>query len=568
MVNMKHMMFWVYGIFALCFLAVGMFYFVAQREKERQAVTFFSSAFKSQGVVTSATVRGKSYDISQGDVISSGKPVPAHEAYKALRIAYARELARQSPFLALPATNPDEVDMVTRELERVANKLADVQKTTPKKRDVRDALYPTAFLHAAASLERARQAFVGSGSDGDGERYQDAMGATIAAFKQDLARHRAAFLRNVPVNAAYYQVFGGTMTRESILASMDRLSRGIEHTEERVAARQRCLAGSVTSCDGADLVMQGIEVPAVNHRSIAAAHLHDILSLYTAATGKPYTDGPVYELSASACTANLDAPPLFSMIVRAKDDNTLGPEFVGDILFTPSATYDQTPFFRYYLDNNVQYVFFPVMEFYKCENMLDDFSRVFHMSFVQNAAATYRFSQYAPPSLSEKMRALESAIAPGPEKVIQESDTLEYVALSMRVVQEKPDVPPAARNILFDLALATQTKTAGFENFIRRVVQDQAQDVGLMRNKIPVEIGADYLFYVRSGLYSFLQGSSASLTGKQSVQSGDAAESKRWPFVTYTELQREVPRQQIEHDMKFFITTHRNANGAVTDIIP
>src|SRR3989344_2192157 len=540
------------------------------KQREAAASVFFAAVLRQEHIRERIVVDEVAYTVSDGEVTREDhKTTTARETFDALRIAYALMLAQRSPLLAVPGTDPEKLDQAVTLLAKVALELASIQKDNPGKEAVESSLYPIDFLRSLASLERARRTFIQTGSDADESRYEDAAKITVHMFEKDLRLHKAAFTHIVPQDAVAYHVFGGTMTRETLINSMDALMRGIQGTSAALEKQRVCISGTVDACDTSRLKLR---VPALTpvlpsdtDSPNATVFMQEMRSSYARATGNTsYVTGPVFKLVSSACMDNFDTPLLFVVQDRRKGvDATITLEFVGDILFVPTASYKDIPYYRYFADNHVPYAYFPIWEHYKCPEIALDTARVFWTGTIRDAAQAERFSQYAIGSDAATLRVLEARLAYPPLGIVRESDAREYIARALHALSQGSDTPPRIMQTLQDISLANEYGTTRFEQFIRRLTRDEEANIGLMRANVPVALGAEYLFYIRSGFFSLFLGTNPSVAGVQRPPVDSTKPSSEIPFVRYTILSVNVPQAELVRDMAFFFETHRKAKRRI-----
>ncbi len=552
-------------LFLIVVLAVSAAALDAERTKTQKAASlFFSTALEEQHISATVVVSGISYSVKDGDVESAGGSVAGKERFDALRTAYALALAQRSPLLAVPGTDPEKLDRAVTALADVASSLAEIQKNRSNKDAVRSSLYPIDFLRSLAKLERLRETFISTGADVDEALYRQAAKEAVYAFKKDLLLHKAAFTRIVPEEAVAYQVFEGTMTRESLVRSMDALLRGIRETAATLDKQSACISGSVSACDSSRLALPGpATTPATPDAAVKNTYpfLDEIRSSYSRSMENPaYLKKPVFELMDSVCMNNFDAPFLFFLRTKKKSaDGIVTPEFMGDILFVPAAPYKDMPFYRYFGENKIAYVYFPLWEHYKCPEIALDTARIFGTKAVLDAAQTERFSEYAEGPDAATLRELETRLINPSAGIVRERDARAYVDGALRVLSAKQNVPPRIIEALLDLSLAHQYGTTSFDQFINKIAGDELANIGLLRTNVPVELEAKYLFYVRSGFFSLFQGTNRSITGVQPPPVERAGSTSGSPFVRYTVLRKTIPQAELVRDMTFFFVMHRKA---------
>jgi hypothetical protein len=140
---------------------------------------------------------------------------------------------------------------------------------------------------------------------------------------------------------------------------------------------------------------------------------------------------------------------------------------------------------------------------------------------------------------------------------LDEAEAIRYVAAASDLFPGTAATGTANR--YRDATLAFIDNSSRFDLFIKRVVDDESANLGLERADVPVEMSAQYLFYVRSGFFGLFMGGNPSVAGMQRppVLSGDPG--KR-PFVSYSSLRARLSADELERNMAFFFGIHRGVH--------
>src|SRR3989344_2589043 len=105
---------------------IGMYVLDAKREK---GIAFFSGALAAANVSEKVFVRSATYFMKNGVVTDdAGTLADAREQFDALRIAYAKTVARRSPIFGMSGTDPEE-------LEKWVYALSDIRKALANKQE-------------------------------------------------------------------------------------------------------------------------------------------------------------------------------------------------------------------------------------------------------------------------------------------------------------------------------------------------------------------------------------------------------------------------------------------------
>lgn len=530
----------------------------------RPQIDFFSAALKKHSAVEQVWVHDKLFTVIDGNVTSGGNAVSPRDTFDALRLTYAVTMARRQPLFVIPEVNPYDLDKTTDELAATRERLASIQQNWSDARSVRNDLYPIDFLRALAARERARLQFIASGSDTDELAYARSRNDVVKTYIHDLDAFEDSFKRIVPQNAATYQVFEGAVTHDSILASIARMRAGFAENNALLEKRDRCIAGEISFCNPeAELNVPLPSIATSSTRIVSPLIADEISSALDAATGKSgYLEGQKIELTNSVCLKQMNIDPVFTLVERDQSARTeLGPEFVGDAMFIPSARYPSIPYYKFYGDKQVRYVYFPIFETYKCPELVTDISGVIHSSLVRQASLSIQFSRYANGSRDNELRKGEHNLATLLR--IRQSDALTYVRDVILSQGLQRRVPRDDMNRAYDLALAANNATAGLTQFIRRTLKDEAANLGLLQEGVPVEMDAEYLFYVRSGYFSLFQATNPSVSGMQTPPVDPTQESNEAPFLLYSDLRETVSKTELARDIGVFFQLHKTASLSV-----
>lgn len=551
-------------IASIAMIALGLG--AAQTSRDKNASLFYARALEVNQVREHVSVRGTRYVVDGATVSSdAASAVPESEALAARRLAYALTLAKRQPLMAIPGTDPDELDAVLETMDMVARELGGLQSDREHALLIEEALYPTDFLRAMTDLERARSRFIEKGTDDSWNDYDAALLSAFSAFDRDLFEHERAFRRIVPVHAAPYQVFGGVITRDRIIESFGALRSGARERAAQNRQRTTCLRGHIGACDMYDLSEPALVMRSPSADAATQPYITEIRSAYATATRQPaFQGGPVYRLADSVCLSDRGVPPLFSVQERRRGvPESLTVEFIGDIFFLPARSVEGSAYHSYFDDNDVRYIYFPLWEHYKCPQLVSDTSRVFQMMQIRDLARTTPISSSISRSAQgDDVRSTESVVATGRDGVVYETDTVRYLDAARRALastENRPDLEETVRG----LVLADRYRSVRLDLFARRVIADEAVNIGLMQKGVPVELDAKYLFYVQSGFFSLFLGNNPSVVGMQEPPYVEDTSERPSPFVTFSGLRSTESYASLVHDMSFFFGLHNRASTAI-----
>lgn len=534
---------------ALCSSTLGPFF-------SHNADNYFAQALKEVRAHERVMIDGVAYTVRDGAVMTEAADSAVDDA-RALRLAYAKLLATYSPPIALAGTDPDALELAVRDLRAIQERLALIQPTTDDEAFVREGLYPIAFLESAARLERARLAFIESGSDTDFSRYRAALYEAADTYESGIARFRIAFTSAVPRTAPDYAGTDVVMSRASVLAQLDQLEEGMRRTQHLIGQRDRCIAGITAFCSPSDI--RAAQFPdSESSAAPLASVIRDVRNLFAEAGGMTaITDGPVYTLSDPACAAQPGTTPAFVLFKYASPVDLPPYERIYDVSdarFTRSEPYRALPFFEYFSTRGISYVHNPWFTYYKCLRIGSDYGTILAMRRVREAALGAAPQTDAPADMREAARALGRA-------AVDESDVRTYLRL-MRSMPRGEAVSTPTPSQIEGLTLALLNRSADFDRAIQLIVHTEDINIRLSTQGLPVDLDAPYLFLVRSGFFLLFLGDNPSVAGTQQIaMKSSAGLSADIPFVYYASLRDQDARAEIFHDLAFDLSMHHSPNS-------
>lgn len=503
----------------------------AARAQEK-AVLFFSSTLRENNIIETISVEGMRYEVVDGTVASEHGQLSDFERYRALRVGYALALARRSPLLGIAGVDPDNLEKSVRELASSTRALANMQKNPRDVALVRDSLYPLDFLKQLASLERARQRFVASGSDTDERVYELSMETTIAAGRTDAERLLHG-LKDVAGDPPFrFMTLGGMITKEAILSSAEIVVSRFSEIETASRARIRCLGGSILSCDKRD-VMLSIPEP---EKSIGEA---PYIALRTGAALDLAKDNVRPVLSKSVCLAEEPGPYVFEY-GDLRGVSRMPLRYASEGYFMPTKD-TIWPLLAHVRDGfNIDYMPMNPIGFYQCPDVLMDIGSVYGVLGAVRFAQSYTYASH------ERTRLLSST-------TYRDSDAIAYLGAAAREISSNGLAESDAT--LRDLETVLnmwQERNGGLDVLVSLIASVNNYDIKLSARGVPFDLRARTLFLSHSAFPSLFLAMSPS-AGVSSVTLRETTStdltSIHANIISYTELVRTVPREKIMHDL-------------------
>ncbi len=516
--------------------------------------TYFSESLGNARVSERVMIDDTQYVVEGGTIIADRRDSMIDDL-RILRIAYAKMLAKHSPLIALAGTDPDDLEHAIEELRSARERLSDIQTSALHRTLVREDLYPVAFLESLARLERARLSFVESGNEADLARYQTFLREAADAYLGDIARFRLAFSVAVPRDVPEFAGTDVVVSRDAVLRQLSRLESGMRSTRLLVAKRERCVAGITSFCSNTEIApIQVSRSTAPSDAPVSA--IRDVRALFAATAHAPsIAEGPIYRLSDPACSiAPGVTPALVPFMYHSPVDRSPYERIfdVRDARFTPSEPYADLPFYAYFKDRDIAYVHNPSFTFYKCMRLGHDYGTAFAMQRVRGSAEKTPLSMHATASLADKVRVLENNLL---SAAVEESDVREYVRIAQNISAENL-LPHEESAAYAEVALMLNNRSAEFDKAVQLVARTEDINARLFERGVPVDLGAPYLFLIRSGVFLLFLGDNPSAVGAQSIAMRPSSTVPSTPFEFFSQTSDPARRAQMSHDLAFDLSLH------------
>ncbi len=540
-------------------VAVGTF-FAFDWYRQQSASIFYSNALRDARTSENVSVENREYSVVNGIVTPDDKNSP-----NALKLAYAKTMARRSPFFALPEINLDDFEYAVAELEKTQEKLANLQKTRREKILVGSSLYPTQFLKALSETERARRQFLDSGSESDMWSYQAKEKKTLFVYRQSLKRFRDAFDAVIPVGSRRYAMADVITDRQSILDSIDKLLGKADKISSLINDRLQCLKGNSTTCKNTDLRLPILKLEdsgAISNTSLDLSE--DVRRILYAATGNhKMLEGPLVALSESSCLPGYVGGSLFIFQTGDPKDGTDHfnlPRFVGDIRFIKSGE-QPDPFSRYFRANGVEFLISNPFVYYKCLQSRTDHSKLFATRAISEFASQSPISEYMKGPDGNQLRVLEQLLFPT-NKVIRESDAVRYLSIA-GTLSTAGKLPKDISNKIASLILAAKTPTNGFAEEIRRISVFENLNMKLTSIGLNLDFSATRLFLTQSAFFPLFLANNILNKDEISVLfQSNTIPAEKQPYIFYSSLPKtQMLRNELIHDIGFYAQLHPHMQG-------
>lgn len=470
------------------------------REHSRVAAIYYAKELAQAQTVENVVVSGNTYTVEHGLVLKAGRPIGGPLAWRAQKLAYQVTLARRDPLLAIPGTDPDALTTQLNRLELAQKTLADAQ-TSPANAALIANLYPTAFLHSVAMLERIRQRLLAHPTEEVARIYNKALLKTASLRSANLNAFTDAFAQATGNNVTVAQ-FGGLISKNTQLRVLFGLQDDAVAVEQEALRRARCTTGSVDFCEA----IQAATLP--NTEPFIAkpdALTQEIAWLWNQTYGTT-TPRTIVLIPSSACVA-APGPHRLTLSTRQLDGTPVRTLSYADTIFFVDTSTLPLPFWDY-ARNELGISYAPVTPFsyYSCPRIGIDFG---------TALATERIDAF---------------------------------------VKTQPQPGIQTEHALQELALMFKKRTAGLEYIVADIVHVIQVGTSKPRDEW-VDISARYEFLTHSAFPTFFRIGASSDTIFESLYAQDAGatEGLTSQLVPYDIARQLVGRQALIEDMAAYL---------------
>jgi len=480
--------------------------------------------------------------------------LPADATLKDKVLAYARALAQNDPLVALPGTDIRAFGTNASLFPQLMQTLYAEDKTQPHA-DLLYSLYPADFLTQLAKTEAARRQFVQSGTAADEAAYYQAAENMFAAYYQDVARFRAAFLQVIPASSGKFATDGDIVSRSQILVGLETLSKKMRVTQEAFTLREVCARGDTTACPPITKPTAAVTSEiAIAPQELAQAK--EVRAMLASAHEEPHiASEPMYLLPSTACAKNMQGAPLFSFYTPQGESHYSGafPIYIGNIRFQSLATTTANASFVAFsnaLSKHITYLYDSPMLHYSCPELAQDSGKLFLMREVYAFAQSQKLSTYATTTADrEALAALEQPDM----QVVAEHTVTEYLATAATL-----SLPDALQNTIQNFVLAYTNNSEHFEANLGELLNDELSNSALLTRDWPVDLDVPYLFFVRSSFSMLLLADNQSAMGEiPKLFPPNTIPKEQTPFLYFSELSHtQSTLAQIVHDIHYFYEAH------------
>ena len=529
-------------------ILLGLFYI------QNKTAQFYSRALSEARASELVSLEGIAYRVSYGVAYRNDAPISNRAAYRALRLAYEKTMARRNPLIAIVGPTSENLLLAIGELKKSEQEIETTQQN-PDDAALIQGLYPDAFLSAAAELEKARLTFLESGTEHDASRYREALGRAIAAYQKDLKDFKHAFAKAVPSSIGILVNEREIVSREDVLTALDALGAGMIRTSTFARARLLCVRGLAVFCKDTDLSFASLPLPPDRTLSDTERALtKDVRLLYLSAGVPIAKDAPSIELSSSACSRE-DSPPVFVLHDTAqKGVSGTRPLFLGDIRFLQSDEHTNVPFFRYFAERGVRYIPSSPLSYYKCARIGSDWGMIYAVEATRKFSQDFPLSAYATGETGAELLRIEQALS---SEIVREAEAIAYVRAAQRLTQEV-DLPYETTGAIASLSLQIANKSAGFDQLLLKIAYSETRNEELAGAvALPIPYGPLYHFYPRAPFLALFLGNNSLEIGSERDFFAPYTQDANEPYIFYSSLPKTAAMwKKLVHDVRNYRRLH------------
>lgn len=542
---------WVIGWIVACLAATGAaeayIYISYARTAQAVGTPYFAAELEARSVAADVIVGHMTYHVERGVAVARGSRGNIRDTSVALRIAYAREIAIRSPILDMEGTDPSRLSEAADELAKVSEGLAKLQKSPRDKALVKRALYPTAFLHALAELERARKKFIASGRDVDEAAYAAQLKKTIRVGQENLGAFERAYTLAVDSESTRYATLGGIVTKESSLAALREIGLGFDRVSKRAYAREQCMQGELSKCNAQDLAIQQPRAITMRVPTEVPALVRQVLALHVDAGLSHYKDVPIVALSRSACINSFTPPYYFGVQTYPQSTDYPRVRFVGDFMFYPITRSDAAPLDPF-STRGASYLPYMATAYYSCPEGARDTARVRVVIFLSKLAFA-------------ETRSILRANTPENAYIASEADASRYLIEMLPSAFDPVHGDDRwTQNVVRNVYLMWKDNSAWFDAIVEEIAVFGKTELRMKEAGIPIDTSMSFLFSSRSGFYDlFLAHNPSAGSGESSPYASGERNPFLEQFLKWSDTRSTIPRADILNGLRVYMSVHKPA---------
>lgn len=528
------------------FLVVGWYY---TNTSQNTAIAFYKESLRETASQESVTYDNSVFTVTNGE-IESEITLDTSTTFNVLRTAFAKTQSRRSPVYALAGTNLDALQQGMQELSQVQKGLAYIQNSRLEKHAVAHHLYPIQTLKALTDTERARREFLESGATADARTYMRLLKNTARVMEIETERFLRAYKRIVPRDAPTYVTEQHEVTRENSIQTIESLRKRTQANAATVSERSECFNGNIRSCDVHSLQLPSVEstvrVQEYTENSTVESFYNALVSFNSESHLFEREYSPRVMLVESSCL-NSEIAPVFDI---RKEKKSSGIFEIDDVRMLRTSTFQEIPFFAYFVDAGIEYTPVSPLHHYTCMSLDKDIGAVYA------TRSTVVLSKNSPLSTydnSEEIAELEARLR---QRVVYEHDARKYIQYGLALATEH-QLPTELANTIVDVALQLQNNSAGMEFLVHGVAATERRNMNLWDKKIPVNLESEHLFFSRNGFTSLSMHGNQSFGPRERLFTRIKIAKHDTPYVYVRDMVRDgVSVMEIAEDVYSYSLFH------------
>ena len=510
---------------------------------------FFSQSLETHNISEKVYINNTPYFVELGVVRDGdGNLVKGKRETKALILAYSKTAAKRNPLFSIAGTDMDLFSDAVAFLKQARTQLASLQNKKEGEL-IEDSLFPIHFLQSVNEAERARRAFLESGSDVDARMYESSLKKVAEAYINDADAFIETFDKIVPKDAPTFATSRRIVGRDDVRKNVEILKGRVREMYVESVRREKCFYHSVFACKSQVLQLPDIRIPADITVSEEDKRNARAVLMAQDEAGRPIEKGQIILLSKSICINPAKTKPFFTTRLRPSSSMpTIAP--VGNIRFIDLEKIDSIDFTHYYRERGYRYVLAEEFNHYNCLGIDEDSGIIFALQAVVDYVRDFPLSTYAQGELKEALTDLEGRLW---DDFVTETDVLLYLSHAYELVHSGV-IEKEIEDEIIDLALQVKNRSTNSDFVLRNIARIELFNISQLEEGFSPDLVASHLLYTRSGFAGLsFSGNESFGTGEDLFDLRNSLEENE-PYVYFLNMQDDQARlEKVTKDLKAYI---------------
>ena len=547
--KLLHLKYILSGIIALFLL---FFVFYSPENVDRPLV--YADVVREHGRPMSVSVDSVSYGID-GDTIYSTNGnghISEKMRQRVFEVGALLFEARYAPLMAIAGTEPEALSDAVSALEDAIDVLASAQGSNEEAAQVRNTLYPTAFLRSLVRLEQDRLNFIENPTESNARQYEQAqleaiqIGLSNALSFEDSLRE--AVQKESDITFPLYSL-SGVITPEALLQSASIIVKRMNEVNEAYKTRKICREDMHSRCpiEIAMVERGGQEnkvVESATEHSFTLEEMENIRGIETFFMDVAVRLGGIrrstlaVRLNESACVREAQNPHTFMVYdIPAEGDKKRKDlqHFTGELLFIPTNI--DGPVLNMFEADQISYVIVRPLSFYVCPQAQHDLGMLAAIKYAHETALLYSNLVYG------------GAAAIDDDNFLSEEDAKAYVEEALLDAEE---LSPSEIRQFEELSLMLDDRSARLDVLIHKIALVVKQRATQHQEGLPFEVSMPFMFLTHSAFPSLFlsHNSGAGLSDISLTQVATPEQRKQFLDMhkTFNELKKNTPVEKLVDD--------------------